>query len=86
MGKVRTKKVKRLAREVLELYRDRVSGDFEKNKQLVRETFVSGISKRLANRIAGYLTSLVKLQAKKEAELKVESAAITTDVVSEKQK
>jgi len=86
MGKVRTRKVKRLAKEILELYRDRVSMDFEKNKQLVREVFVSGVSKRLANRIAGYLTSLIKLQAKKEAELKVESATAQADVTSEKPK
>jgi small subunit ribosomal protein S17e len=86
MGKVRTRKVKRLAKEILELYQDRVSMDFEKNKQLVREVFVSGVSKRLANRIAGYLTSLVKLQAKKETELKAESAAAQADVTSEKPK
>jgi small subunit ribosomal protein S17e len=86
MGKVRTRKVKRLTKEILELYQDRVSMDFEKNKQLVREVFVSGVSKRLANRIAGYLTSLVKLQAKKEAELKAESAAAQADVTSEKPK
>lgn len=86
MGKVRTRKVKKFAKEVLELYRDRVSMDFEKNKQLVREVFVSGISKRLANRIAGYITSLVKLQAKKEAELKAESTTAQADVTSEKPK
>ncbi|MEM3183251.1 MAG: 30S ribosomal protein S17e [Nitrososphaerota archaeon] len=86
MGKVRTRKVKRLAREVLELYRDRVSMDFEKNKQLVREIFVSGVSKRLANRIAGYITSFIKLQAKKEAELKAEGATAQTDTASEKPK
>jgi len=86
MGKVRTRKVKRLAKEVLELYKDRVSMDFEKNKQLVREVFVSGVSKKLANCIAGYLTSLVKLQAKKEAELEVKSATVQADVTSEKPK
>ncbi|PUA31271.1 MAG: 30S ribosomal protein S17e [Candidatus Terraquivivens tikiterensis] len=86
MGKVRTKKVKRLAKEVLELYRDRVSEDFEKNKQLVRQVFVSGVSKKLANRVAGYLTTLVKLQAKKEAELSMESAPAQADTVAEKPK
>lgn len=86
MGKVRTKKVKRLAKEVLELYRDRVSDDFEKNKQLVRQVFVSGVSKKLANRVAGYLTTLVKLQAKKEAELSMESASAQADTVAEKPK
>ncbi len=86
MGKVRTGKVKRLAKEILESYWDMVSMDFEKNKQLVRKVFVSGVSKRLANRIAGYITSLVKLQAKKEAELKAESVTAQADVASEKQK
>ncbi|MCS7136090.1 MAG: 30S ribosomal protein S17e [Nitrososphaerota archaeon] len=86
MGKVRTRKVKRLAKEILELYRDRISMDFERNKQLVREVFISGVSKKLANRIAGYLTSLVKLQAKKEAELKAESATAQADVAYEKSK
>ena len=57
---MRTRKVKTLAKEILETYGDRVSASFEQNKLLVRSVLQGRFSKRLANRIAGYLTSLAK--------------------------
>lgn len=74
MGKVRTGKVKRLAKEIMELYTDKVTTDFEKNKWLVRSVLTGVVSKRLSNRIAGYLTSLAKQLQKKSIESTAEQA------------
>ena len=60
MGKVRTEVVKRYAREILNTHPGHFTTDFEDNKQklfLIAEIK----SKRLRNRIAGYITSLVKI-------------------------
>ena len=42
------------------MYQDQVSASFEQNKMLVRSVLQGRFSKRLANRVAGYLTSLAK--------------------------
>jgi len=70
MGRVRTRKVKVLAREILKTFPDRVTTDFELNKKLVGEVLVGRVSKKLRNKVAGYLTALAKkLEAeKREAE------------------
>ena len=65
MGKVRTVLIKRLSRELVSRYRESLSTDFEKNKELVDELLVN-ITKRLRNRIAGYITSLMKLKIQEE--------------------
>ncbi len=71
MGKVRPSAVKRLARELLEKYPDKFTLDFEANKRLVAE-LTDIASKRFRNRVAGYITRLVKMrvrQAKAREEL-----------------
>ena len=67
MGKVRIVLVKRLAKELVDRYPDEFSTDFEKNKTLVGEILVNA-SKRLRNRIAGYITHLMKLRQPKHQE------------------
>ncbi len=68
MGKVRTKVVKRTAKEMLERFPDKFGPDFEVNKQALIE--VADIpSKRLRNRIAGYITRLVKQRMRLEKQL-----------------
>lgn len=60
LGKVRTEVVKRYAREILSSYPEHFTNDFESNKQkLFSITEIK--SKRLRNRIAGYITHLVKI-------------------------
>jgi ribosomal protein S17E len=61
-----------LAKEIKELYPDRVSAVFEENKKLVREVLEGRFSKKLSNKVAGYLVSLKKLELKK---LKAEEGA-----------
>ena len=58
LGNVRSQKVKRIAKELLQRYPDKFTADFEDNKKLVA-SLVSTPSKSLRNTIAGYITSLV---------------------------
>jgi len=58
LGKVRTKLVKRLAEELVYAYPDRFTADYEHNKRMV-DQLVVGISKRMRNRVAGYITHLI---------------------------
>lgn len=65
MGKVRPIYVKRTARKLLEKYPDKFTEDFEHNKRVVDQLLSS--SKRVRNRIAGYITRLIRQQARLKA-------------------
>ena len=65
MGKVRTLMVKRTARKLLNEYPDLFTDDFEHNKMIVRK-IVDINSKRVKNKIAGYITHLVKIRKRQE--------------------
>ncbi len=67
MGKVRITVVKRTARKLLETYPDLFTGDFEHNKRVVSQ-LVELRSKKLRNQIAGYITHLVNMRKKREAQ------------------
>lgn len=59
MGRIRTKDVKDLARDLHEAYPDRFSPDFDQNKQVIGELkIVEGKSKRFRNRVAGYIVRI----------------------------
>ncbi|GEM_PF-432787 len=64
MGKIRTENIKRLSRMVVAYYYDYLTEDFEHNKKVVNEVlylkYGGRVSKRLRNRVAGYVTRLVK--------------------------
>lgn len=68
LGKIRTRKVKVLASEILEGYPDLVKPDFESNKALVGEVLTGAASKKLRNKVAGYLTTLMKRRLKQSVE------------------
>ena len=59
MGRVRTKTVKRSARAIIEKYYSKLTLDFDINKRVTDEVAVVP-SKRLRNKIAGYITHLMK--------------------------
>merc|ERR1719245_1702681 len=59
MGRVRTKTVKKSARKIIEKHYDRLSFDFQTNKRVCEEVTVIN-SKRLKNKIAGFITHLMK--------------------------
>lgn len=57
MGRVRTEMVKKVARELLQSNPQRFSSDYEENKKAVDE-LVAAKTKRVRNKIAGYVTRL----------------------------
>ena len=70
MGKVRIETVKRISRELLRRYPERFTGEFESDKEAVNELVVTE-SKRLRNRIAGYITRLKVVEAERAAATQV---------------
>ena len=66
MGRVKTRKVKVLAKEIMEKFPDRISADFELNKMLVGEV--------LAGQVSGYITRLAKRELEKAEEEAVAEA------------
>ncbi|CAG0915741.1 unnamed protein product [Notodromas monacha] len=59
MGRVRTKTVKKAARVIIEKYYPKLTLDFHTNKRLCEEIAIIP-SKKLRNRIAGFVTHLMK--------------------------
>jgi small subunit ribosomal protein S17e len=70
LGKVRTETVKRVSRELVRRFPERFVGNFESDKQAVNE-LVSTQSKKLRNRIAGYVTRLKVVEAERAAATQV---------------
>jgi small subunit ribosomal protein S17e len=70
LGKVRTDTVKRICRELFRRFPDRFTGDFESDKQVVND-LVTTPSKRLRNRIAGYMVRLKMVEAERLAATEV---------------
>jgi len=63
MGRIRQKYIKRSARLLLERYPDKFSGDYGQNRHVL-ESLASIESKPLKNKIAGYITTLLKQKFK----------------------
>ena len=61
MGKVRTEMIKRISLELVNRYERSFSTDFEQNKQFLNEVGLD-VSKKLRNKIAGYVTTLMKTE------------------------
>ena len=59
MGTVRPDHVKRAAHKIFEQFPSLFTRDFEYNKRIVDEVTRIG-SKKLRNRVTGYLTTLIK--------------------------
>ncbi|MDO8870524.1 MAG: 30S ribosomal protein S17e [Methanobacteriaceae archaeon] len=63
MGNIRTSHVKRLSKELIETHQGKFTTDFDENKKLV-EQFSTVSTKHLRNKIAGYVTRLVRNEAR----------------------
>lgn len=74
MGKVRIAAVKKTARELVALYPDKFGIDYEANKKAL-EPLVDARTKRLRNRIVGYITRLKIVEGSR--------ASATTEIPSE---
>ena len=58
MGRIKTKQIKRIALQLVELHRDKFKTNFTDNKKIVEE-FAEIPSKKMRNVIAGYVTRLM---------------------------
>jgi small subunit ribosomal protein S17e len=74
LGKVRTETVKRTARELVTKFPDKFTSEYEANKTAVNELLIAP-SKKLRNRIAGYVTRLKVTDAQKATMLQMSSEA-----------
>ncbi len=61
MGNIKQTFIKRTARELFDRYPDEFTSDFEHNKRKVAE-LTNVTSKTTRNRIAGYVTKLVRMR------------------------
>lgn len=59
MGSVRPLYLKRAAREFIQAYPDKFTTDFNENSSIIDE-MLKDQSKTIRNRIAGYITTLMK--------------------------
>ncbi|ELT98725.1 hypothetical protein CAPTEDRAFT_173841 [Capitella teleta] len=59
MGRVRTKTIKKASKVMIEKYYPRLTHDFHTNKRIVEEIAIVP-SKKLRNKIAGFITHLMK--------------------------
>jgi len=66
VGKVRIASVKKVARELIEQYPDRFSTNYESNK-VAMANVVDAKTKRLRNRIVGYVTRLKIVEGRRAA-------------------
>jgi len=59
MGRVRTKTIKKAARQIVEKYYDKLTLDFQVNKRIVDEAAQTP-TKKIRNKIAGFVTHLMR--------------------------
>ncbi|MCD6263923.1 30S ribosomal protein S17e [Candidatus Bathyarchaeota archaeon] len=76
MGKVRTESVKRLAEALLSRYPNGFGEDFEANKAFLNSLGLK-ISKRMRNRIVGYITQLRQMSLQTSHQTAEEGGSIT---------
>lgn len=65
MGNIYTKDIKRIVRELYNKYQNEIKDDYKTNKELVKK-YIEVKSKKVRNRIAGYLTRYYKIMKNKE--------------------
>ena len=65
MGRIRPNFIKRIAREAVKKYRDKLSTDYYENREFL-ETVIRFSNDRLKNRVTGYVTTLMKQRSASE--------------------
>lgn len=59
MGRIRTRWVKSMAKELIKQYPDKFNSNFEKNKRVLDELKIME-SKLMRNKVAGYVCKIVE--------------------------
>lgn len=65
MGRIKQSSLKRLANKLLLEHKEELGTDLDKNKEIVRK-FSNIESKSIRNKIAGYISKVVKQRTKSE--------------------
>ena len=65
MGRIKTKDVKRAGKRLMELYEGNFGLEFEFNKQFLSKLNI-GVSKKVRNKIAGYITRQMRIREREE--------------------
>jgi small subunit ribosomal protein S17e len=60
LGKVKTERIKRIGKELMERFPDKFSSNFDDNKREV-EALTQGTTTRVRNQIAGYITRVLSI-------------------------
>ena len=63
MGNIKINFVKRVGRKLYEMNTDKFSGDYSKNREIIKG-IIDIKSKKLRNTIAGYVTSLKRQEGR----------------------
>jgi small subunit ribosomal protein S17e len=79
LGSIRPRYIKNAAKNLLALYPDTFTDDFETNKRSV-EQLIDNDSKKVRNRIAGYLVGLIKIGYARAAAEVAEPGEEVTDM------
>lgn len=66
MGRIRTLFIKRTGRKFMKKYSDQLSNNFSENKKKI-DKLAEIPSKKMRNRLAGYITKLTKTKKEEEA-------------------
>ncbi|MCW3998033.1 MAG: 30S ribosomal protein S17e [Candidatus Bathyarchaeota archaeon] len=75
MGKVKTEHIKKLARELMNRFPEKFSGNFDENKQTVAE-LTEGATTKVRNKVAGYITRTVASALSESSEKDLEDESI----------
>lgn len=62
MGRIRIKTIKSVGKKIIQMFPDKISSEFQQNKAKLPEMAQIG-SKKLRNKIAGYLVALNKAKS-----------------------
>ena len=63
MGNIRTADIKKASFQLIEIYPDKFSRDFEQNKKGVNEANLNS-TKMIRNKVAGYITRIMSYKKK----------------------
>jgi len=76
MGRIKTKLVKRVTKQLVANHKDELSEDYKKNKEILNKYLIIK-SPKIKNVIAGYTTRLIKQSKEKKQRRRINSEDIS---------